>query len=127
MKYVALEQILKTHAVLLERYGGSTGIRDEGLLRAAVDRPRTTVGGKGAYPKLHDKAAALFHSLLFNHAFVDGNKRIAFAACHLTLLLNGWEIKVGSQEIYDFMIEAIREHYDWKRISAQLKKWSVKI
>ncbi len=107
--------------MLLKRYGGSPGIRDHGLLESAVHRPQAVVFGKDAYPSLFDKTAAVSHSLLFNHPFIDGNKRSAFAACHLTLLLNGWDLTSNSDETYQFLIEVIEKHLDWKEISAWLK------
>ncbi len=67
-------------------------VRDVGLLAAAADRPRTTVFGKDAYPAFEDKAAALLHSLVRNHALVDGNERLAWAAPGVFHLLNGRDI-----------------------------------
>ncbi len=127
MKYLTIEQILEAHEALLKKYGGSTGIRDKGLLEAAILRPQSTAFGEEAYPTLFDKAAAIGHSLLMNHAFVDGNKRGAFAACHLTLLINHWNLTASSDETYDFLIDVIKTHKDWKEISAWLKKHSTKL
>ncbi len=126
MRFLNLEETLKAHEALLAKYGGSSGIRDAGLLESAVHRPQTVVFGKPAYPSLFDKAAALCHSLLFNHPFVDGNKRTAFAACHLTLLLNGWDLSATTEEIYAFLIEVITQHKDWPEISSWLQKHSKK-
>ncbi len=127
MTYPSLEEIVKIHDELLKKYGGSTGIRDQGLLESAIHRPQAVVFGEDAYPTLFDKTAALCHSLLFNHPFVDGNKRIAFAACHLTLLANGWDLIPNSDEIYKFLIKAIENRSDWKEISHWLNKNSKKI
>ena len=73
--YIRVEDILAIHADQIERYGGGEGIRDPGLLEAALFRPQT-----GYYPTLIDEAAALWESLSQNHPFVDGNKRTTFAA-----------------------------------------------
>jgi death on curing protein len=126
VRYLTFEEITQAHQKLLNQYGGSAGIRDRGLLDSAIHRPQAVVFGEDAYPKIHDKAAAICHSLIFNHPFVDGNKRIAFAACHLTLLFNGWELTATSEEIYPFLIEAIKTHLDWKEISDWLKQHSKK-
>ncbi len=126
MRYLTLEEVLAAHDYLLKRYGGADGIRDQGLLESAVHRPQAVVFGQDAYPTLFDKAAAICHSLLFNHAFVDGNKRVAFAGCHLMLLLNGWDLTSKSDEIYDFLIEVIEKRRDWKYISLWLKNHSKK-
>ena len=124
MKYLTLEQIINAHQILLKRYGGSDGIRDRGLLESAVHRPQAVVFGKDAYPTLFDKAAVICHSLLFNHAFVDGNKRAAFAACHLTLLMNGKNLTANSEETYQFLIGVITTHKDWPALSEWLKRHS---
>ena len=126
MKYLTLDELLQAHETLIKKFGGSAGIRDEGLLQSAVQRPKTTVFNREAYPSLFDKAAAICHSLLFNHPFVDGNKRSAFAACHLTLLMNGYNLTSKSQDTYDFLIQVIRGHGDWSEISTWLKKHSKK-
>ena len=126
MRYLTLEEITQAHQTLLNKYGGSPGLRDQGLLESAIHRPQAVVFGQDAYPKIHDKAGAICHSLLFNHAFIDGNKRIAFAACHLTLQVNGWNLTASSDEIYKFLIDAIKTHLDWKEISNWLKEHSKK-
>ena len=126
MRYITLEELAKAHDALLKKYGGSSGVRDHGLLESAIHRPQSTVFGNDAYPTLFDKAAAISHSLLFNHPFVDGNKRTAFAACHLTLLSNGWNLSSPVEETYSFLIDVITSHKDWPEISAWLKKNSKK-
>lgn len=69
---------------------GQTHVRDYGLLESALARPSATVFGSDAYPSLYTKAAALLHSLASNHALVDGNKRLAWAACAVFLGINGY-------------------------------------
>lgn len=126
MKYLILEEVIEAHEALLKKYGGDSGIRDQGLLESAIHRPQATVFGEEAYPTLFDKAAVICQSLLMNHAFVDGNKRIAFAACHLTLLINGWDLTASNKEVYDFLIQAITKHTGWQDISIWLKNHSKK-
>jgi len=127
VRYLTLEEVIRAQETLIKKYGGSTGIRDRGLLESAIHRPQSIVFGQDAYPSLFDKAAAICHSLIFNHPFVDGNKRAAFAACHLTLLLNGWNLTSSSNETYTFLIQVIKNHSDWAEISAWMKKHSRKI
>ncbi|WP_415949885.1 type II toxin-antitoxin system death-on-curing family toxin [Streptomyces sp. KLOTTS4A1] len=86
IRYLDLDELL----VVVARVTGSThAVRDLGLLASAVERPRTNVFGTEAYPTLHEKAAALLHSIARNHALVDGNKRTAWLACLITLRING--------------------------------------
>ena len=88
--------------MLLTRYGGGNGVRDRGLLESVLHRPKT-----GYYNSLAEQAAALMHSLTNNHAFVDGNKRVAFAATGVFLRLNGYRIQVSADEGERFLIEEV--------------------
>ena len=97
--YIRVDDILAIHADQIERYGGAEGIRDPGLLEAALFRPQT-----GYYPTLIDEAAALWESLSQNHPFVDGNKRTAFAATYVFLAINGLDIIATDEEAQDFVL-----------------------
>ena len=97
--HLTLDEVLAIHKGLVERFGGLEGVRDLGLLESALYRPRT-----GYYKDLAEMAAALFESLLMNHAFVDGNKRIAFFATDVFLRLNGWKLKVEPNTAHEFLI-----------------------
>jgi death-on-curing protein len=96
--YIRVDDILAIHADQIERYGGGKGIRDAGLLEAALFRPQT-----GYYPTLIDEAAALWESLSQN-PFVDGNKRTAFAATYVFLAINGLDIIATDDETQDFVL-----------------------
>jgi len=100
MKLLTLEQILILHNRILEQHSGSIGIRDKGILESALAQPYMSYGGEELYPTLIEKVAALGFSLINNHPFVDGNKRIGHAAIEVTLLMNGYEIQadVDTQE-----------------------------
>ena len=97
--YIRVDDILAIHADQIERYGGGEGIRDPGLLEAALFRPQT-----GYYPTLIEEAAALWESLSQNHPFVDGNKRTAFAATYVFLAINGLEINATDNEAQNFVL-----------------------
>ena len=97
-RYLTLNEILELHELLLQQSGGAEGIRDLGALESAVIQPTMTFGDTELYSSLHEKAAALAFSLIQNHPFVDGNKRIGHAAMEVTLLLNGFEIQAGVDE-----------------------------
>jgi death-on-curing protein len=113
--YIRVDDILAIHADQIERYGGAEGIRDPGLLEAALFRPQT-----GYYPTLIDEAAALWESLSQNHPFVDGNKRTAFAATYVFLAINGLDIIVTDDEAQDFVLGL----YDTSSITFEnLRTW----
>ena len=96
--YLTVAEVLAMHADQIERYGGSPGVRDQGLLEAALYRPQT-----GYYADLFEEAAALWESLSQNHCFVDGNKRTAFAATYTFLAINGLHLTADAEETYVFM------------------------
>src|SRR5881227_393568 len=100
--YLTVGEVLQMHHQQVEEYGGMHGIRDRGLLESAVFRPQI-----GYYNSLAEEAAALMESLANNHPFLDGNKRIAFAAAHTFLLMNGFTIEADPVETYVFMVDAI--------------------
>ncbi len=101
-EYVTTADALFFHKHLIERYGGAVGIRDVGALESALHRPQT-----GYYDSLLHEAAALLESLVQNHPFVDGNKRIAFAVIDVFLRINGHTITADSTSIYRRMIDLI--------------------
>jgi death on curing protein len=95
-----MADVLGLHAVLMGRYGGALGVRDPGALEAALFRPQT-----GYYADIVAEAAALFESLAINHPFVDGNKRIAFAATDVFLRINGWRMQRAPLQIHAEMMQ----------------------
>jgi len=98
VQFLSVDEAVAIHGKLIERFGGSPGIRDRGLLESALFRPQT-----GYYDDIVELAAALFESLLLNHAFVDGNKRVAFFATDTFLRLNGWKLSVDATSAYTFI------------------------
>ena len=98
MRYLSLGEVVRLHEWLIESSGGASGIRDLGLLDSALAQPRATFDGRDLHPTVLDKAAALCASLVQNHPFVDGNKRVGHAAMATFLLLNGLEIVATTDE-----------------------------
>lgn len=98
MRYLLIEEIISLHAKVIAQSGGGSGLRERAALETAVAQPEMTFGGEDLYPTVTDKAAALGHSLIQNHPFVDGNKRIGHAAMEVFLLLNGYEINTPVDE-----------------------------
>ncbi|MBQ8629794.1 MAG: type II toxin-antitoxin system death-on-curing family toxin [Prevotella sp.] len=98
---ITTKQVISIHSSLIEATGGSDGVRDMGLLESALDAPFQTFGGKDLYPALIQKAARLGHSLISNHPFVDGNKRIGIHTMLVFLAINGVEIECTQKELID--------------------------
>ncbi|MCU0482241.1 MAG: type II toxin-antitoxin system death-on-curing family toxin [Anaerolineae bacterium] len=104
-----------------ELIGGKSQLRDVDLLESAVLRPMTSAFGEDAYVTIHDKAAALFHSLSRNHAFVDGNKRTSVLATILFLELNGYTVTWDAEQALEFVLQIAQGATDWEVISEWLQ------
>jgi|ERR1700722_2732147 len=102
--YLTVAEVIAIHHHQIEEYGGIHGLRDQGALEAAVFRSQT-----GYYNDVSEEAAALFVSLVNNHAFLDGNKRVGFATMHTFLLMNGFDLNLSSKTAFAFMIKTMEE------------------
>ena len=98
VQFLSFDEAIAIHERLIERFGGSGGMRDPGLLESALYRPQT-----GYYQDVAEMAAALFESLLMNHPFVDGKMRVAFFAVDVFLRLNGWKLVVEPEPAHSFL------------------------
>jgi death-on-curing protein len=101
MRHLSLGEVVRLHQLLIDSSGGAPGIRDLGLLDSALAQPKATFDGRDLHPTVLDKAAALCASLVQNHPFIDGNKRVGHAAMETFLQLNGFEVDatVDEQEL----------------------------
>ncbi len=118
--YLTVADVLGIHAVLMQRYGGALGVRDPGALEAALFRPQT-----GYYDDIVAEAAALMESLAINHPFVDGNKRIAFAAADVFLRINGWRLKRAPMQIYAELMQMFESvTFDIARLDPWLRSFA---
>lgn len=106
--YLSIDQVLDMHRRQIDEFGGAHGLRDRGLLEAALARPQATFGGDDLYPDLAAKAAAILHSLVGNHPFVDGNKRIGAMATEIFLLANGATLIASDGEFEDLSFAGAR-------------------
>ena len=98
IRYLSLDEVLELHGLVVRQSGGIDGVRDPGSLESAVAQPQMTFDGRDLYPSLPAKAAALGFSLIRNHPFIDGNKRIGHLAMEMFLILNGHELDAGVDE-----------------------------
>ncbi len=119
--YLTVADVLGMHTVLMQRYGGAPGVRDPGALEAALFRPQT-----GYYDDILAEAAALMESLAINHPFVDGNKRIAFAAADVFLRINGWRLQRAPMQIYAEMMQIFESGtFDIAHLDPWLRSFAV--
>ena len=122
MRYLTLGEVVDLHDRLLEATGGAPGIRDLGALDSATAQPKATFGRADLYPTLVDKAAALCFSLVQNHPFVDGNKRVGHAAMETFLVLNGAEIDAAVDEQERLMLDLAAGLIDRPRLTDWLRQ-----
>lgn len=106
--FLAFPQILRLHEMQIAVFGGASGLRDSGALESAVARPQMTFEGDDLYPDLAAKAAALMHSLVMNHPFVDGNERVGAMALELFLLVNAVELLATDAELEQMIMAVAR-------------------
>ncbi|WP_047416327.1 type II toxin-antitoxin system death-on-curing family toxin [Cellulophaga sp. Hel_I_12] len=118
---ISKELVLNLNKIIAEFSGGSAGIRDEKLLLSAINRPFQTFDGKELYPSAIDKSAAIFQSIIINHPFIDGNKRMAYAFLRLMLFEDGLDIDASDDEKYQFVMEASKGNLDFD----QIKHWII--
>ncbi|RKN78485.1 type II toxin-antitoxin system death-on-curing family toxin [Ulvibacterium marinum] len=123
---IDLKQALSIHQILIERFGGADGIKDQGGLESALNRPYATFDQRELYPTPVEKAAAVLESILINHPFVDGNKRTGYVLMRLTLMEGGLDIETSQADKYEFVIKVTEGKLDIDQIkgwiSSRLKK-----
>lgn len=119
---IKLNEVIAIHEILIERFGGSKGIRDKGILESAINRPYQTFDAKDLYPESVDKAAAIFESIIINHPFIDGNKRTAYVLMRLMLLNGQQDIAATEDEKFDFVIRSAQGQFSFIEIKSWIKK-----
>lgn len=122
MRYLSISETLELHERLLASSGGATGIRDLGALESAVSQPHASFGGQDLYPDVVTKAAVLCFSLVMNHPFIDGNKRVGHAAMETFLLLNGFEINSDVDEQEKIVLSLAAGQFDRNNFVSWLRE-----
>ena len=121
-EYLTVPDVLAIHSILIQRYSGTHGIRDPGALESALFRLQS-----GYYVDIVAEEAALMESLAINHPFVDGNKRVAFAATDIFLRINGYRINCESMIIYVGMMQMFEtDTFDLAHLEPWLRKLVIK-
>ena len=118
---ITMEQILLLHHLSIEKYGGSHGVRDAGLLDSAIARQFQTFAGENLYTSVFEQAAAISESLIINHPFVDGNKRTGFLAMIAILRINNIMLNADETHAYQFIIDISTGKIRFEEIVTLLK------
>jgi len=119
--FLTLEFVLEQHKIMIEKYGGSHGIRDMNGLESALNMPKASFGGQFLHPDLYAMAAAYLFHITKNHPFVDGNKRIGTFAALAFLDINGIEIITDPDDLADFVLSIARSEVDKNKIADYLQ------
>ena len=127
MKYLTIFQVLEIYRNIIFQSGGAFGLRDAAALESSIAQPHMTFEGKDLYPSLHEKAAALAHSIINNHPFIDGNKRVAHAAMEVFLIMNGNELNADIDEQEEIFIKLASGKFHLKELSKWIKNWMIEI
>lgn len=106
--YLSVVQLERLHQMQLQAFGGAAGLRDRGGLEAAAARPQMTFGGDDLYADVAAKAAALMHSIVMNHPFVDGNKRVGAMAAELFLVVNAQRLEAPDEALVELAFAVAR-------------------
>ncbi len=115
-------EVLAIHEVLLAEFGGKAGVRDEGLLHSALERPFMGFGEREFYLEPEEKAAAILESIIQNHPFIDGNKRTGYTLMRLLLMQYGKDIQGSQSEKYEFVINVASGKYDYTQIVSWIQR-----
>jgi len=103
-EFLTLDDVLEVHGDQIERYGGTLGVRDNGLLESALAAPQSGFGGHYLHADLFEMASAYLFHLVQNHPFLDGNKRVGAAAALTFLVINGIETKIPNQDLVQMVL-----------------------
>lgn len=125
-KFIALSVVLAIHDDQIASFGGTPGLRDEGLLRSALAQPQASFDGQLLHPTIAEQAAAYLYHLAMNHPFLDGNKRTAFAVMDTFLRLNGYSLNLPNDRTYQLVMQVVESRMSKDELSNYLNKSLIK-
>jgi len=125
-QYITLEEILRLHFQVIEDFGGSHGVHDEGRLESVVEAPKQTVFGAEQYPSVFDKAAVYLRNIIGDHPFSDGNKRTAITVSAIFLKRNGYDLNPNPLDLEEFTIRVAAQNLTTKKIALWFERHTIK-
>lgn len=126
MKFATLEEIILIHDGIIEKIGGSLGLREPELLKSIIEKPATSFGGHDLYETIYDKASAFLEALCNYHVFVDGNKRTSIAALEYFLFINDYLVEATQGEKENFVLSIATKKLDMTEIATWIKSHTKK-
>lgn len=122
IKYISLEEILRLHFQIIEDFGGSHGVHDEGRLLSVIEAPKLKAFNQEQYLTIFEKAAVFLRNIIGDHPFVDGNKRSAVTTCAIFLKRNGISLIATPKDLEDFTVRVATDHLDISEIASWLER-----
>ena len=119
--FITWDEVLDIHTDQISSFGGSVGIRDEGLLESALAQPQITFAGELLHPTIYEQAAAYLYHLAMNHPFIDGNKRTAFAVMDTFLRLNGYVLNLTNEQAYNLVLQVVQNQISKQELIGYLE------
>ena len=120
LEFLDQASVLRIHERQIRKYGGTPGVRDDGLLESALAQPQATFGGALLHLTIYEQAAAYLYHLAMNHPFLDGNKRTAFAVMDAFLRLNGYQLNLSNDQAYQLVLEVVKKTVSKEDLSDRL-------
>ena len=111
-----INEVIKIHAILIETFGGDNGLRDLNLLNSAINRPFQTFDLKDLYPSPAEKASAIIESIIVNHPFIDGNKRLGYTLMRLILMHYKTDLNASQNDKFDFVMNIAKGNFKYEDI-----------
>lgn len=121
-KFISVSEAIEIHSDQIASFGGTSGVRDEGLLESALAQPQATFFGEYLHATIYEQAAAYLYHIAKNHLFIDGNKRTAFAVMDTFLRLNGYILNLDNEQIYILVLKVAEGSIDKKEIAQSLEQ-----
>jgi death on curing protein len=121
-EFLEITDILEIHQILINRFGGMSGIRDEGLLESALSQPQATFFGELLHPTIHEQAAAYLYHIAKNHPFLDGNKRTAYGAMESFLRFNGYNLDLSDEQVYSMVMQVAQGEMSKEALASFLEQ-----
>jgi len=125
--FLELDDILLLHSLAINKYGGSMETRDVGLVDSAISQPKATFDGEFLHSNIHEMAAAYFFHISQNQGFADGNKRTGFLAIFSFLELNGYELTISDDDLWETLLTVARGEMEKNELSEFLSNNSISI
>lgn len=127
VRYLSIDEILRLHFQVVEDYGGSHGVRDEGRLASVTEAPQQSIFGGEQYPSLYEKAAVYARNIIADHPFSDGNKRTGITVAAVFLLRNSMKLTAQPKQLEDFAVSIATDHLTVEVIADWLEAHSTTI